>query len=66
MKTNVNCGLWVKMMWHCHFISCNNSTILVRNADIEGSCMCWSRGIWKVSVSSSPLQLDKFTKKNNI
>ena len=47
----VNCGLWVTMMCHCKFISCNKCPSLVRDVDDKESHACVGTGyIWEMSA----------------
>lgn len=46
VNPNVNYGLWVLIMCHCRFISCNNGTTLVGD-------IVWGQGIHGKSLTSA-------------
>lgn len=54
VNSNVNYGLWVLMMCQCSFISCNESTTLIRDVGNRGVYACEEEySTWEISVPSS-------------
>lgn len=53
LNPNVNCGLWIIMMYQCGFISCNKCSTLVGHVDDgEGCAFLVSGSICELSVLS--------------
>lgn len=53
---NVNCGLFMVMMYQCRFINCNKHTTLAEVLDNGGGYTCVvEEGIWEFSVPSSQI-----------
>lgn len=53
LNPNVNCGLWIIMMYQCGFISCNKCTTLLGDVDNgAGYVYVGARGTLEISMSS--------------
>ena len=40
VNPNVNCGLWVIMMFQCRFMDCNKRCFSGEDVHSKGDCMC--------------------------
>ena len=65
VNPNVNFGLQMIMTCHCRFTLGNKCTTLVAYVDNGEAMHVWRRGIWEISVPSSPFCCESKTALKN-